>query len=90
MKHIGHVLFNDERYGGNQILKGTIHNKYRQFVENCFEVMPRQALHARSLGFIHPVTEKKMEFFSELPEDFDNVVQKWRKYMEYKKSGAER
>jgi 23S rRNA pseudouridine1911/1915/1917 synthase len=90
MKQLGHTLFNDERYGGNQILKGTIHNKYRQFVENCFEVMPRQALHARSLGFIHPVTEKKMEFFSELPEDFETVVQKWRKYMEHKKSGTER
>ncbi|MBC7885515.1 MAG: RluA family pseudouridine synthase, partial [Saprospiraceae bacterium] len=81
MKHLGHTLFNDDRYGGDKILKGTIFSKYKQFVDNCFEIMPRQALHARSLGFIHPVTEKYMLFESELPNDFKALLTKWRGYI---------
>lgn len=80
MKHIGHPLFNDSAYGGNRILKGTIFNKYRQFVENCFDLMPRQALHAKSLGFIHPTTRKFVHFETELPADFAAVLEKWRNY----------
>lgn len=85
MKHIGHTLFNDDRYDGNRILKGTIFTKYKQFVDNCFQVMPRQALHARSLGFIHPVTEKYMLFESDLPNDFQNLLNKWRGYVASRK-----
>ncbi len=81
MKHIGHPLFNDSTYGGDRILKGTVFNKYRQFVENCFEVMPRQALHAKSLGFIHPSTRKFIHFETELPADFTAVLEKWRNYI---------
>lgn len=81
MKHIGHPLFNDSTYGGNQILRGTTFSKYRQFVQNCFQVIPRQALHAKSLGFIHPTTGKPMMFDSELPEDLQNVIDKWRNYI---------
>jgi len=80
MKHIGHTLFNDSRYGGDRVLKGTIYTKYKQFTDNCFEVMPRQALHAASLGFVHPVTGKNMFFESELPDDFSAVLQKWERY----------
>ncbi len=80
MKYIGHPLFNDETYGGNKILKGTIFNKYKQFVENCFEICKRQALHAKTLGFIHPVTKQEMLFDSELPEDMSAVIEKWRSY----------
>ena len=80
MKHIGHTLFNDERYGGDKILKGTIFNKYKQFVLNCFKLMPRQALHAKSLGFIHPVSKKELNFECELPVDFKNCLEKWRNY----------
>jgi len=80
MKHIGHPIFSDSRYGGDKILKGTIFNKYKQFVSNCFEIMPRQALHAKSLGFIHPVTKKELYFESELPKDFQNCLKKWRNY----------
>lgn len=80
MKHIGHTLFNDERYGGNQILKGTTFNKYKQFVQNCFETCPRQALHAKTLGFQHPVTKKEMKFNSEIPSDMQNLIEKWRGY----------
>jgi 23S rRNA pseudouridine1911/1915/1917 synthase len=80
MKYIGHPLFNDETYGGNKILKGTIFNKYKQFVENCFEICKRQALHAKTLGFIHPATKKDMLFNSELPEDMSSVIEKWRSY----------
>ncbi len=80
MKYIGHTLFNDERYGGNKILKGTVYNKYKQFVENCFEILPRQALHAATLGFIHPRTGQKMFFEAPLPPDFTTVLEKWRKY----------
>ena len=80
MKYIGHPIFSDSRYGGDKILKGTIFNKYKQFVSNCFDIMPRQALHAKSLGFIHPVTNKELYFESELPQDFQNCLKKWRNY----------
>ena len=80
MRHIGHILFNDERYGGDKILKGTTASKYRQFVENCFKLCPRQALHAKTLGFIHPVTGKEMMFSSELPPDMAGLLDKWRNY----------
>lgn len=83
MKHIGHTLFNDTMYGGDQILKGTIFSKYRQFVENCFKLMPRQALHAKTLGFVHPVTNEKMSFDTELPNDFRSVIEKWEHYVKY-------
>jgi len=79
-KHIRHPLFNDETYGGDQILKGTTFTKYKQFVQNCFQVLPRHALHAKSLGFMHPATGEKMFFDSELPEDMSQVIEKWRKY----------
>jgi 23S rRNA pseudouridine1911/1915/1917 synthase len=81
MKHIGHPLFNDSTYGGDKILKGTVFNKYRQFVENCFEILPRQALHAKSLGFIHPTTKEFVHFETELPEDMSTVIDKWRNYL---------
>jgi 23S rRNA pseudouridine1911/1915/1917 synthase len=81
MKHIGHPLFNDSTYGGDKILKGTVFNKYRQFVENCFEILPRQALHAKSLGFIHPSTRKFIHFETELPSDISAVIEKWRNYI---------
>lgn len=80
MKHIGHTLFNDERYGGDQILKGTTYSKYKQFIDNCFEVCPRQALHAKTLGFEHPVTKEKMDFDTEIPSDMQELIDKWRKY----------
>ena len=84
MKHIGHTLFNDERYGGNSILKGTSFTKYKQFVDNCFKLIPRQALHAKTLGFEHPVTGKWMEFDSEIPSDIKNTLDKWRQYAVHK------
>jgi 23S rRNA pseudouridine1911/1915/1917 synthase len=80
-KYIGHPLFNDERYGGNMILKGTTFTKYKQFVQNCFKIIERQALHAKSLGFIHPTTRKKLFFESELPEDMSQVILKWENYV---------
>lgn len=80
MKHIGHTLFNDERYGGNQILKGERTAKYRQFVENCFDICPRQALHAKTLGFTHPTTGERMFFDSELPDDITKLLEKWKRY----------
>jgi len=80
MKHIGHTLFNDERYGGERILKGTTFTKYKQFVENAFKVLPRQALHAKTLGFIHPITGKAMRFDSEIPDDMQQCIEKWRNY----------
>ncbi len=83
MKHIGHTLFNDERYGGDKVLKGTTFAKYKQFVENCFAVLPRQALHAKTLGFEHPVTHQYMRFDSELPEDMQLCIEKWRNYKNY-------
>lgn len=83
MKYLGHPLFNDATYGGDQILKGTKFSKYKAFVENCFKMMPRQALHAKSLGFIHPLTKEKMYFESELPDDFQEVLEKWERYVQY-------
>ena len=83
MKHIGHTLFNDERYGGEKILKGTTFTKYKQFVDNCFKVLPRQALHARSLGFIHPKTGKLLQFEAPLPEDMEACIYKWRNYSKH-------
>ena len=80
-KYLGHPLFNDARYGGDQILKGTTFSKYKQFVQNCFKIIPRQALHAKSIGFIHPSTGKKMSFDSELPGDMQQVLEKWRNYV---------
>lgn len=80
MSSIGHPIFNDERYGGNEIRKGTIYSKYRQFIANCFEICPRQALHAKTLGFEHPVTGKWLQFDSEIPQDMTNLLAKWRKY----------
>lgn len=80
MKHIGHPLFNDERYGGHLILKGTTFTKYKQFVENCFKVLPRQALHAKTLGFEHPVTKEYMRFDTEIPDDMKECIEKWRNY----------
>jgi 23S rRNA pseudouridine1911/1915/1917 synthase len=80
MKHIGHTLFNDMEYGGDKILKGTIYAKYKQFVDNCFEACPRCALHAKTLGFIHPATGKEIFFESTLPTDMETVIEKWRQY----------
>jgi len=80
MRYIGHPLFNDETYGGNEILKGTTFSKYKQFIANCFKLLPRQALHARSLGFIHPSTGKFVLFESDLPQDMQAVIEKWRSY----------
>ncbi|MBS1628056.1 MAG: RluA family pseudouridine synthase [Bacteroidetes bacterium] len=81
MKYIGHTLFNDWEYGGNKILKGTIYTKYKQFVDNCFEICSRCALHAKTLGFIHPKTNKEILFESELPQDMQQVIEKWRRYV---------
>lgn len=86
MKSTGHPLFNDEKYGGDQILKGTVFSKYKKFVENNFELMPRHALHAKTLGFIHPRTQEEMLFDSEPPNDFQQVLQRWRTYLEGRKS----
>jgi pseudouridine synthase, RluA family len=80
MKSIGHTLFNDERYGGNEILKGNHHTKYKQYINNCFALCPRQALHAQSLGFIHPRTKEFLSFESPLPEDMTKLIDKWRNY----------
>ncbi len=81
MKHMGHPLFNDDFYGGDKIVKGTVYTKYKQFVENCFAICPRQALHAKTLGFIHPVTGKELFFESDLADDMVQVIEKWRKYV---------
>ncbi|MCL5247065.1 RluA family pseudouridine synthase [Cellulophaga sp. 20_2_10] len=83
MKYIGHTLFNDERYGGERILKGTTFTKYKQFVDNAFKILPRQALHAKTLGFVHPVTKELMRFNSEIPEDMASVIEKWRHYAKH-------
>ncbi|MEM6724294.1 MAG: RluA family pseudouridine synthase [Bacteroidota bacterium] len=80
MQSIGCSLFNDELYGGDRILKGTVFSKYRTFVENCFKLMPRHALHAKSIGFVHPATQKEVYFESELPEDMQSVLERWRVY----------
>lgn len=85
MRYIGHPLFNDEKYDGDKIVKGTIYTKYKQFISNCYKILPRFALHARSLGFIHPVTGKKMYFEVDMPEDFKTLVDKWRHYTNYRK-----
>ena len=83
MKHIGHTLFNDSRYGGERILKGTTFTKYKQFVDNCFKILPRQALHAKTLGFEHPTTGEFMRFQSEVPEDIAKCIEKWRHYSKH-------
>ena len=83
MKHLGHTIFGDTQYGGNQILSGQHFSSYKAFVNNCFEHMPRQALHASSLGFIHPTTKQAIHFESELPSDFKKVIEKWEKYMHH-------
>lgn len=80
MKHIGHTLFNDERYGGDSILKGTTFTKYKQFVDNCFKVLPRQALHAKTLGFEHPITKEFLRFDTPIPQDLQECIEKWRVY----------
>ena len=80
MKHIGNPIFNDQRYGGDKILKGTIFNKYKQFVENCFKLLPRQALHAKTLSFKHPRTNERLAFETELPNDFKSCFEKWKNY----------
>jgi len=81
MRHIGHPLFNDARYGGDQILKGLRSGTYQQFIKNCFDLCQRQALHARTLGFVHPTTGKQMDFTSDLPEDMELLIQKWRVFI---------
>jgi 23S rRNA pseudouridine1911/1915/1917 synthase len=81
MKYLGHPLFNDEMYGGSSILKGTVFSKYKQFVENCFKVISRQALHAKTLGFEHPITKENLLFDTELPDDFEKVLKKWEGYV---------
>jgi 23S rRNA pseudouridine1911/1915/1917 synthase len=83
MKYLGHPLFNDAMYGGDQPLKGTVFSKYKAFVENCFKIIPRQALHAKTLGFIHPHTKEFMRFDSALPEDFVSVLEKWENYVKH-------
>ncbi|MCG2612427.1 RluA family pseudouridine synthase [Flavobacterium sp. SM15] len=80
MKHIGHTLFNDERYGGDMILKGTTFTKYKQFIDNCFKTLPRQALHAKTLGFEHPITKEFMRFDTDIPQDMKDCIEKWRTY----------
>lgn len=81
MKHIGHILFNDERYGGNEIIRGNLSSSYKAFIHNCFELCPRQALHARTLGFIHPKTGKELFFTSDIPQEMTDLLNKWRKYI---------
>ncbi|MEO1012951.1 MAG: RluA family pseudouridine synthase [Bacteroidota bacterium] len=83
LKHLGHTLFNDARYGGDCILKGTVFSKYRQFVDNCFKILPRQALHAKTLGFVHPATGEQMRFDSDIPSDMQECIEKWRGYSKH-------
>ena len=83
LKHLGHPLFNDAAYGGDKVLKGTRFSKYKSFVDNCFKIMPRQALHAKSLGFVHPITKQFEQFNTELPEDFKAVLEKWEHYVQH-------
>ncbi len=85
MKYIGHPIFNDDSYGGDRILKGTTFTKYKQFIENCFKILPRHALHAQTLGFIHPRTGEKMFFECPLPSDMQETLEKWRHYVKYQK-----
>jgi len=84
MQYIGHPLFNDDFYGGDRIVKGTVYTKYKQFVDNCFQICSRQALHAKELGFVHPITKEKIIFDSNLPADMEELIQKWRKYSQFK------
>lgn len=84
MQYIGHPLFSDDFYGGDRIVKGTVYTKYKQFVDNCFSICSRQALHAKELGFIHPTTKEKMIFTSNLPNDMEQLIEKWRKYSRFK------
>jgi 23S rRNA pseudouridine1911/1915/1917 synthase len=84
MKHLGHPLFNDEIYGGDKIMKGTVFSKYKQFVENCFAICPRHALHAKTIGFIHPATHKEVFFESEVPNDMQQLIEKWRGYVKHR------
>lgn len=81
MKHIGHPLFSDDFYGGDKIVKGTVYSKYKQFVENCFAICPRQALHAKTLGFVHPTTGREMFFDTPLPPDMAELIEKWKRYV---------
>jgi 23S rRNA pseudouridine1911/1915/1917 synthase len=83
MRYIGHPIFNDAMYGGNDIVKGTVFSKYKQFIDNCFKIIPRQALHAKTLGFIHPISNQFIQFDSELPADFIEVIEKWENYVKY-------
>ena len=89
MKHIGHTLFNDARYGGDLILKGTTFTKYKQFIDNCFKILPRQALHAKTLGFMHPTNGEMMRFDTELPQDMKDCIEKWRGYSQSNASEEE-
>lgn len=82
MRHLGHPLFNDEKYGGHRILKGVLYNRYQQFVNNCFTLMPRHALHAKHIGFTHPITNEKLDFTSEFPSDFQKLMEKWEQVQE--------
>jgi 23S rRNA pseudouridine1911/1915/1917 synthase len=84
MQYIGHPLFNDDFYGGDRIVKGTVYTKYKQFVDNCFKICNRQALHAKELGFIHPGSQEQIVFDSELPNDMQELIEKWRKYSQFK------
>ncbi|WP_296317291.1 RluA family pseudouridine synthase [Winogradskyella sp. UBA3174] len=86
MKHIGHTLFNDERYGGERILKGTTFTKYKQFVDNCFKILPRQALHAKTLGFVHPTTGEFLRFTAEVPQDMMQCIEKWKIYSKHQEN----
>lgn len=89
MSNMGHPIFSDNHYGGDKIIKGTVFSKYKQFVFNCFKMMPRQALHARSLGFVHPTTGEEMIFHADLPDDFSNVLEKWRGYVNSRRKQME-
>jgi 23S rRNA pseudouridine1911/1915/1917 synthase len=80
MNHIGHPLFNDDRYGGDRVLKGPLYSKYKRFIDNCFEILPRQALHAKTLGFEHPRTKEILLFDSAIPDDMQALIDKWRSY----------
>ena len=84
LKYLGHPLFNDERYGGDRILKGTTYSKYKQFVENAFQLLPRQALHARTLGFVHPVSGERLSFEAPIPSDMEACLEKWRNYAQHR------
>jgi 23S rRNA pseudouridine1911/1915/1917 synthase len=83
MRYLGHPLFNDSTYGGSEIVKGTTFTKYKQFVENCFKILARQALHAKTLGFVHPITKQPMKFDSEIPDDMKEVIEKWENYVKF-------